>query len=178
MRKTIALMFTTAALAAFTTATAQTEKSSAAPTDPQIAMIAVTADTVDINAGKLAAEKSSNPKVKDFAELMVRDHTSVNNQATALAKKLNVTPEASATSRKLNSDGEKMIAKLKKLSGAEFDKAYVDNEVSYHEAVIGVVGNTLIPNTKNAELKSLLESAAPIFQSHLDHAKELQASLP
>jgi len=70
-----------------------------------------------------------------------------------------------------------MIAKLKKLSGAEFDKAYIDNEVSYHEAVIAVVGNTLIPNTKNPELKSLLESAAPIFQSHLDHAKEVQTSL-
>ena len=153
------------------------QKSDAAPTDPQIAMIAVTADNVDIDAGKLAASKTTNPKVKEFAELMVRDHTSVNEQATALVKKLNVTPEESATSRKLKSDGEKTLAKLKKLSGAEFDKAYVDNEVSYHEAVIGVVGNTLIPNTKNAELKSLLESGAPIFQSHLTHAKELQASL-
>jgi putative membrane protein len=69
-----------------------------------------------------------------------------------------------------------MIAKLKKLSGAEFDKAYMDNEVSYHEAVIKVVDDTLIPNTKNAELKALLESARPIFVSHLNHAKEVQAS--
>jgi len=176
MRKIIALTFITAVVAAFSTVRAQTEKT-AAPTDPQIAMIAVAADNVDIDAGKLAADKTSNPKVKEFAELMVRDHTSVNNQATALAKKLNVTPEENATSRKLKSDGEKMIAKLKKLSGAEFDKAYIDNEVSYHEAVIAVVGNTLIPNTKNPELKSLLESAAPIFQSHLDHAKEVQTSL-
>lgn len=177
MRKMITLMFTTVALAAFTTVRAQTEQTSATPTDPQIAMIAVTADNVDINAGKLAADKTSNPKVKEFAELMVRDHTSVNNQATALAKKLNVTPEESATSRKLNSDGEKMMAKLKKLSGAAFDKAYVDNEVNYHEAVMKVVDETLIPNTKNGELKSLLESARPIFVSHLNHAKEVQASL-
>lgn len=151
--------------------------SAAAPTDPQIAMIAVTADNVDINAGKLAADKTSNPKIKEFAELMVRDHTSVNNQATALAKKLNVTPEESATSRSLKSDGDKMIKKLKGLSGAEFDKAYIDNEVSYHEAVAGVVDNTLIPNAKNAELKALLESARPIFASHLNHAKEVQSSL-
>jgi len=92
MRKIIALTFITAVVAAFSTVRAQTEKT-AAPTDPQIAMIAVAADNVDIDAGKLAADKTSNPKVKEFAELMVRDHTSVNNQATALAKKLNVTPE-------------------------------------------------------------------------------------
>jgi putative membrane protein len=152
-------------------------KSDATPTDPQIAMIAVTADNVDIDAGKLAAEKSSNPKVKQFAQMMVTDHTSVNKKATALAKKLNVTPEESDTSRSLKSDGDKTLEKLRGLSGAEFDKAYVDNEVAYHEAVIKVVTDTLIPNTKNAELKKLLEGAGPVFSSHLTHAKELQSSL-
>ena len=147
------------------------------PTDPQIAMIVVTADNVDIDAGKLAANKSSNPKVKEFAELMVRDHTSVNKQATDLAKKLKLTPEQSPASQRLKSDGDKTLAKLRGLSGAEFDKAYIDNEVTYHEAVIKVVDDALIPNSKNAELKALLETSKPIFVSHLDHAKELQASL-
>ena len=108
---------------------------------------------------------------------MVRDHTSVNNPATQLAKKLNVTPEESLTSKSLKADGVKMLAKLRKLSGAEFDKAYIDNEVTYHEAVIKAVDETLIPNAKNAELKALLESGKPIFVSHLDHAKEVQTSL-
>ncbi len=157
-------------------AQAQTSPASG-PTDPQIAMIVVTADNVDIAAGKLAAKKSSNPKVKEFAELMVRDHTSVNNQATQLAKKLNVTPEESPTSKSLKSDGVKNLAKLRGLSGAEFDKAYIDNEVTYHEAVIKAVDDALIPNAKNAELKALLESGKPIFESHLNHAKELQTSL-
>lgn len=147
------------------------------PTDPQIAMIAVTADTVDIDAGKLAAEKSSNPKVKEFGQMMVRDHTSVNKKAMDLAKKLNLTPEESETSRTLKANGDKSLEKLRGLSGAEFDKAYVDNEVAYHEAVIKTVTDTLIPNTKNAELKKLLESAGPVFNSHLTHAKELQSSL-
>jgi putative membrane protein len=157
-------------------AQAQTSPASA-PTDPQIAMIVVTADNVDIAGGKLAAKKSSNAKVKEFAELMVRDHTSVNNQATQLAKKLNVTPEESPTSKSLKSDGAKTLAKLRGLSGAEFDKAYIDNEVTYHETVIKALDNTLIPNAKNSELKALLESGRPIFESHLNHAKELQTSL-
>ena len=164
------------AVASLATASAQTN-TGAAPTDPQIAMIAVTADTVDIDAGKLAASKSSNPKVKEFANLMVRDHTSVNKKATDLAKKLKLTPEESDTSRSLKSNGDANLEKLRGLSGAEFDKAYIDNEVTYHESVAKVVDETLIPNAKNADLKSLLESAKPIFASHLSHAKELQSSM-
>jgi putative membrane protein len=176
MLKSIAIIVTAAAVATVTTAYAQTSPA-APPNDAQIAMIAVVANGVDVDAGKLAAEKTSSKEVKDFAETMVRDHTAVNAKATALAKKLGVTPEESATSKGLKADGDKMLAKLKGMSGAEFDKAYVDNEVAYHDAVIGVVTKTLIPNTKNAELKSLLESAGPIFTSHLEHAKHLQQSL-
>ena len=156
---------------------AESKSAAAAPTDPQIAMIAVTADNVDIDAGKLASSKSTNPQVKEFADLMVRDHTSVNEQATALAKKLNVTPEESATSKSLKSGGDKMMTKLNGLSGAAFDKAYVDNEVTYHESVLSTIDKTLIPNAKNAELKSLLETVRPVIASHLQHAKTLQSSV-
>jgi putative membrane protein len=178
MLKSLALIITSAAVAAIGTANAQ-EKAAAggAPNDAQIAMIAVVADTVDIDAGKLAAKQSENKAVKEFAETMVRDHTAVNAKATALAKKLGVTPEESDTSKSLKSSGDAELEKLKGLKGAEFDKVYVDNEVSYHEAVISAVQKTLIPNAKNAELKSLLESAGPIFNAHLEHAKHLQKTL-
>lgn len=166
-----------AVFAAFSTVQAQNEGVTPPPTDAQIAMIAVTADTVDIDAGKMAAQKTSNRAVKEFAETMVRDHTAVNVKATALAKKLGVTPQESDISKSLKADGDKKIAELRAMTGAEFDKAYIDNEVSYHEAVLGVLDKTLIPNTRNAELKMLLESARPIFVAHLAHAKKLQASL-
>ncbi|MFL6590985.1 MAG: DUF4142 domain-containing protein [Chthoniobacterales bacterium] len=172
MLKSLTIILASVALA--TIATARAEE---VPNDAQIAMIAVTADTVDIDAGKLAASKSENKEVKAFAETMVRDHTAVNDKATALAKKLGVTPEESATSKTLKTNGDAQLAKMKGLTGAAFDKAYVDNEVSYHEAVAGVLDKTLLPNTKNAELKALLESARPIFVSHLEHAKMIQKSL-
>ena len=176
--KAFVLILTSVAIAALSTSANAADKTSAtAPTDAQIAMIVVVADTVDVDYGKLAVKKTSNQAVKEFAETMVRDHTAVNDKAIALAKKLGVTPEASDTSKSLQSDGKKQLAKLKALTGAEFDKAYVDNEVSYHEAVIGLLDKTLIPNTRNAELKSLLESGRPIFVAHLEHAKKLQASL-
>jgi putative membrane protein len=173
MVKPLAFAFVFAALGLAGLARAE----GAAPTDPQIAMIAVVADNVDIDAGKLAKDKAQDAAVKELAEMMISDHTEVNEKATALVKKLGVTPEESDLSKTLKANGDKQLAKLKGLSGAEFDKAYVDNEVAYHTAVIDVVSKTLIPNTKNAELKQLLESAAPIFKQHLEHAKAVQASL-
>ena len=177
MLKSLALTITLVAFAACGTVYAQNTTTPPPPTDAQIAMIAVVADTVDIDAGNMAAKKTKNKMVREFARTMVRDHTAVNAQATALAKKLGVIPEESDISKSLKSGGDKTMAQLMTLTGAAFDKAYIDNEVSYHEAVLGVLDKSLIPNTRNAELKSLLESARPIFVTHLEHAKKLQASL-
>ncbi|HTI46904.1 MAG TPA: DUF4142 domain-containing protein [Casimicrobiaceae bacterium] len=149
-----------------------------APNDAQIAHIVVTANQVDIDAGKLAESKATNPEVKKFGELMVKDHTAVNKQATELAKKLGVKPEDNATSRSLAQGGRDNLAHLRELKkGPEFDKAYVDHEVAYHQAVIDAVDKTLIPSAKNAELKDLLVKTRPAFVAHLDHAKMLQAKL-
>ena len=148
------------------------------PNDAQIAHIVVTANTVDIDAGKLARTKASNAEVKQFGETMVKDHTAVNKQATDLAKKLGVKPEDNATSRSLAQGGRDNLAHLRELKkGGAFDRAYIDHEVAYHQAVIDALDKTLIPNAKNAELKDLLEKSRPAFVAHLDHAKMIQAKL-
>jgi putative membrane protein len=149
----------------------------AGPTDPQIAAIVVAANQVDIDAGNLAIKKTKNPEVKKFAELMVTDHTAVNKGAVELVTKLKVTPEETDASKGLTSGGADNRAKLEKLSGAEFDKAYVDNEVAYHKAVINVLTTQLIPSAQNAELKSTLVGVKPAFDAHLEHAEKLQATL-
>lgn len=147
------------------------------PTDPQIAHIVVTANAVDIDAGKLAEKMGSTKEVRQFGKQMVTDHAAVNKQATDLAKKLKVKPEANDTSASLQKGGDANLAKLKKLKGKAFDKAYVDHEVAYHQAVIDAVDKTLIPSAKNAELKALIEKVRPALAQHLEHAKHLQASL-
>lgn len=147
------------------------------PTDPQIAAIVVTANQVDIDAGKLAKARSKSQEVRDFAQLMITDHTGVNKSATELVTKLHVTPESNATSQSLQKGGDDNLAALKKLQGSAFDKAYVDHEVAYHQSVIDAVDSTLIPSAKNAELKALLVKVRPAFIAHLEHAKQLQASL-
>ena len=149
----------------------------AGPTDPQIAAIVVTANQVDIDAGKLARAKAHSKEVREFGERMITDHTGVNKSATELVQKLHVTPEPNPTSESLKEGGDKNLANLKELKGAAFDKAYIEHEVAYHQAVLDAVDKTLIPGAKNAELKALLVKVRPAFVAHLEHAKRLQSSL-
>jgi putative membrane protein len=145
-------------------------------TDAQIASIVLTANQVDIDAGKLATSRSTSDEVKAFARLMVTDHTGVNRAATDLAGQLDVTPQDNPTSQSLQADGDKNLAHLKTLTGAAFDKAYIDREVAYHQQVIDALDKTLIPGATNEELKALLVKVRPAFVAHLEHAKRLQAS--
>ena len=149
----------------------------AAPTDPQIAHIAYTAGQIDITAAEQALRKTRNPAVKSFAETMVRDHKAVNEQALALVKKLGVTPQENPTSSALGDQARATLDKLEALEGAEFDRAYVDNEVAFHSTVNGALRDTLIPGASNAELKTLLQSGLKLFGEHQAHAEALAAQL-
>jgi putative membrane protein len=145
--------------------------------DAQIAHIAYTAGQIDITAAKQAIKKATNPAVKEFARDMERDHQAVNVKALALVKKLNVTPEDNATSQALSKAAAGKLAELGKLSGAAYDRAYVESEVAYHKTVNGALRDTLIPNAQNAELKSLLQTGLQLFEAHQAHAEQLAATL-
>jgi len=147
------------------------------PSDPQIAGIVVTANSIDIEAGKLAKSRTKNKEVAKFAQQMITDHTAVNKQAGALAKKLKVKPADSDTSKSLKAGAADNIKNLKGLKGAAFDKAYVDHEVAYHQAVLDAIDKTLIPSAQNAELKDLIVKVRPAIAAHLEHAKMVQADL-
>ena len=158
----------------FVTAFAQ---GGAKPTDPQIAHIAYTAGLIDAEAGKQAIKMSKNKDVIAFAESMVRDHEAVNKMALDLVKKLGVTPEDNDTSKSLSKAAAAKLAELSKLSGAAFDKAYMDNEVAYHKTVNGALDTLLIPSSSNGELKSLLQQGLKIFRGHQQHAEQLASKI-
>jgi len=145
--------------------------------DPQIAHIAYTAGQIDVTAAEQALKKSKNPDVIEFAKTMEQDHKAVNEQALALVKKLNVTPEDNDVSKSLNDQAGKELDALGALDGAAFDKAYVDNEVAYHKAVNGALADLLIPSAQNAELKSLLETGLTLFKAHQMHAEHLASMI-
>lgn len=147
------------------------------PSDAQIAHIAYTAGVIDITAAKQALAKSSNPQVKAFAQEMARDHAAVNDKALALVKQLKVTPQDNPTSKALSAGAAKELKTLAALKGPAFDKAYVANEVAYHKTVNGALAGTLIPDARNPQLKSLLQTGLKLFTEHQMHAEHLASTL-
>jgi putative membrane protein len=146
-------------------------------TDKQIAHIAYTAGSIDIDAAKLALQKSKNKGVVAFANDMVRDHEAVNQKALALVKALKVTPEDNDVSKSLVRDADAKRTELAKLEGPAFDKAYAANEVAYHQTVNSALETTLIPGASNAKLKALLTTGLKIFKGHEQHAQQLAGTL-
>lgn len=161
-------------IASFAVLSAQSQ---AGLNDAEVANVAVTANQIDIQYAEIAKEKSKNETVLKFASTMERDHKAVIAQAAALAGKLGVVPEDNAVSKKLMTDAQKTMKMLKSKSGAAFDKAYINNEVAYHKAVVEAVEKLLIPDTENAELKQFLSIVLPALKAHLGHAEMIQKEM-
>jgi putative membrane protein len=138
--------------------------------DLEIAHAAYTADLIDIEYAKIA-------EVKTFAELMIRDHTAVNEGAGKLLKKLNVEAKDNDFSKSLRAGADKKEAELKALNGEAFDRAYAANELAYHQTVNKVVGEIWLPAVQNAELKTFLGQALTTFKVHEDHAGHMVTTL-
>jgi len=148
-----------------------------APSDPQIVGIVVAADQIDIDYAKLAMSKTKNKQIRDFAQQMITDHSTVTQSVFGLAAKLSVTPADSDTSNSLKVQAQQMTQKLQGLRGKAFEKAYIDNEVAYHQAVVNATKTVLIPSAQNGELKSALQGAVPLFEGHLQHAQRVQSAI-
>jgi putative membrane protein len=167
---------TTLALVAGWIATgAQKAHAADGPTDLQIAGIVLTADNLDIEYGKIALAKSKDKSIREFAQRMVTDHQAVQLGVLALAEKLGVNAEDSVVRTNLREGSKAVFEKLNSLTGTEFDKYYINNEVAYHKAVTDAVAAVLIPSARNADLKAALVGSQPLFLRHLEHAQMVQA---
>jgi putative membrane protein len=165
-----------AAGAATAGATPAAAPAPAALTDANIVALLDAANMADSSAGSVAATKGTSADVRSFAKEMMRDHHQLRKAGQDLAKKLNVTPEApagdnSAAAASAWNDSLKATPK-----GAAWDKAYIDHEVTYHEAVLQTAQAGL-GAAQNAELKALITKAAPNIEAHLKHAQSLQSKM-
>jgi putative membrane protein len=146
-------------------------------TDAEVAAVVVAANGIDVSYAEIARQKATDSRVKAFAEQMITDHNAVNKSAGELVTKLGVTPRENDVSRSLQEQATKTRADLSSKSGAEFDRAYIANEVAYHQAVLDALDNVLIPSAANAELKQTLIGVRPAFEAHLRQAQSIQSAL-
>ncbi len=147
------------------------------PTDMEIAQTVMSVHQTDIDAGKLAKLRSQDPRVKEYANQMITDHSAGNREAMKVVKKMNVKPLDSDTSRTIRKEGKENLTKLETLEGSEFDKAYIDREVDFHQDALNKIDKDLMPNAKSKEMRTLVSKVRPEVMAHLQHAKDLQQSL-
>lgn len=163
---------TMAPSAAHARTTAPAASRTAALDDPTIVAIFDAANTWDVEASEIGEKKATTKEIRDLAAMFVRDHKAVRQQGRDLAKKLSVTPTPPKDFPLAASHAEAM-KKLRSTSGKDFDRAYLENEVAFHKAVIDAINGTLLPATQNAEVKALEVKVAPAFQAHMMAAQRL-----
>jgi putative membrane protein len=168
---------TIAALALLTTSAALPDAAlrgqAEGPDDATIVAIFDAANTADMETGALAQQQGASQEVRDFGAMLVRDHRAVRQQGRDLAAKLGVTPTPPKDDQSAE-DHAAAMARLRGLKGAEFDRAFLQHEAAFHQAVINAVQGTLLPAIDSPELKALVEKVAPAFQAHMRMAQELE----
>jgi putative membrane protein len=150
----------------------------AALTEGQIAHIADMANTAEIEQGKLALSKAKAPRVRAFAQKMVKHHEQAKAEQKKIIKELQLSPAESPESNVWKTDGDRAIGALRGASGSGFDRAYVDGQVDAHQKALDTIDKRLVPSAQNERIKSALLKAREVVASHLDEARSLQAELP
>jgi putative membrane protein len=125
----------------------------------------------EVEAGQIAQQKATNPKVKDFGAMMGRDHSAADEQVKMLAAQRNVTLPAMPGDAK-----KKDLEELNKKTGADFDKSYMKMMVNDHEKAIDLFENAS-SKVNDAEVKAFVDNTLPKLKNHLDSAKAIQKTL-
>jgi putative membrane protein len=147
----------------------------APPSDDDIAAIVETINKTEIDAAKLATSRAQSGEVKAFAKMMIDDHSTALHKETALFTREHLTPNTSSpTSQMLMSDAQQEASTLQQKTGSDFDQSYMDAMVQGHQEALALIDDTLLPNAKDAELKSHLQSLREHVEKHLHKATSVQ----
>jgi putative membrane protein len=139
--------------------------------DAKFAVDAANGGMTEIELSRLAAAKAVNPKVKEFADMMITDHTKVGDELKAIAKTKNITLPDS-----VNADSKKAIEDLSKKSTTDFDKAYVNKMVSDHKSTVDMFEKAS-KDLKDADLKAFVDKTLPAIKGHLENINKIKSSM-
>lgn len=144
--------------------------------DATILAIFDQANTADIHTGRLGAKYGNSEEVRALGRMVATDHVAVQQMGRDLAKKLNIIPTPPDNDGS-TAEQAKTVSLLQSKVGAEFDKAYLQHEIAFHQSVIDAVKGTLLPAIKNSELRTLLKKVLPGFEHHLAATKAAAVKL-
>jgi len=147
------------------------------PNHAQVLHVLVSANKAEVDDGKVASTKASDPRVKELADHMVRDHTAALDKLNALSTKMKWTPEDNALSQKMEKEHQDAKAHLASVDGKDFDKAYVDLQVKMHKDLLDTIDQRLLPNVTDPALKTTITDMRVTVAEHLQHAQKLQEDM-
>ena len=147
-------------------------------TDSDIAMIMRVANIGEVREGEVARTRATDTAVRDFAIMMVTEHTAQNNKAESELSRVNVASSDTDVSRQLDAESGAATDRLRPLSGAPFDRAYMDRQVTAHQSLIAMIDSKLMPTARKKVVKEQLTGLRKLADTHLARAKQIQGSLP
>ena len=145
--------------------------------DAEILGVIQAVNQAEIDSGNMAGNTSSNSDVKSFARLMLKEHYKAYAALKDLSVRQNITAQNNWLSDKVKADEEKHLESLDRQQGILFDLDYASHEVEFHEKMLRLWDEKLIPQAQNEELKRLLADVRSAVVRHLEEAKKLKASL-
>src|SRR2546427_5240191 len=147
-------------------------------TDPEVAMVVRVANLGEVREGQLARDKATDTAVRDFAQMMVTDHTAASNKAEADLARAGIPSEDSQLSRQIDASSGTVTESLRaSAAGRDFDRAYMNRQVEVHRTILGVIDQTLVPNARAKALKTVLTDMRKTVQDHLTRAQQIQSNL-
>lgn len=147
----------------------------AALTDGEIVQILATVDNGEIAQAQVALTKTSTPQVRDFANMMISQHTTSKQRASDLATQTKIVPSPSAQANQLQTKGAKMLETLNAADPSDFDKMYIQSQIDQHKEVLEMLNDKLIPAAKDPTLKQQLTETQNMVQHHIDQAEKISS---
>src|ERR1700694_4789466 len=147
-------------------------------TDPEVAMVVRVSNLSEVRDGRLARSKGTDAAVRDFAQMMVTDHTAASNTAEADLARAGIPSEDSQLSRQIDASSGTATESLRaSAAGRDFDRAYMNRQVEVHQYILGVIDQTLVPRAHAKALKKVLTDMRKTVQDHLTRAQQIQPNL-
>lgn len=145
--------------------------------DQEIGEILKTVNDAEIDAAKAAKSRASSAEVKTFAKDMISSHEDNNKEAKKVLKKADIDPKSNDIAKNLKKDAKDKLSEIKKKKGSDFDKAYIENQISMHQQVINDLEQKYIPATQNSDFRAFLETTKTHVQEHLSKAQQIQSTM-
>lgn len=145
--------------------------------DEQILVLANVVSTGEIDEAKLAQQKAKDPRVKHYAAMMIQDHTLAREQEQRIITRLKLKPQESERSRQMESENRQTMDRLRTLSGTNFDRQYLADQVKEHSDFLQLIDTKIMPSIKTQELKTHFEGLRPKIARHLAEAQNLQRQI-